>query len=84
MIQHHYRSLIEYERLRYTSELERISASISFLDQQDELDLEFEQRIRAQEQKLKMLHQRLEHMTRARRAEGISNPLFNPEILASR
>lgn len=83
MIQHHYRSLIEYERLRYTSELERLSASISFLDQQDELDREFEQRIRVQEQKLKMMHQRLEHMARVTRAEGVSNPLFNPEVMAS-
>lgn len=85
-LQHHHRALIEYEHHRHSTELESLKASFAFLDQQDELDREFEQRIRMQEENLKVLHRRLEYMTRARTAlpEGVSNPLFHPDLSALR
>lgn len=82
-IQQHYRSLVEYDRLRYITELERINASVSFLDRQDKLDRELEERIRLQELKLKKVQRRLNRLARANDLFGdVSNPLFHPELSA--
>ncbi|RJE26806.1 hypothetical protein PHISCL_00831 [Aspergillus sclerotialis] len=82
-IQQHYRSLVEYDRLRYITELERINASFSFLDRQDKLDRELEERIHLQELKLKKVQRRLNRLARANDLFGeVSNPLFHPELSA--
>lgn len=83
-IQHHFRALIEYDRLRYTAELEKINASSVFLDQQDELDRELEWRLCLQERKLGRLQRRLDEMDRTREIvpdmTRSMNPLFHPGL----
>lgn len=83
-IQHHYRALIEYDRLRYTAELEKINASSAFLDQQDDLDRGLERRLCLQERKLGKLQRRLDEMDRAREIvpdmTRSMNPLFHPGL----
>lgn len=80
-IQQHYRSLVEYDRLRNITEMERIKASLAFLNQQDKLDTDPEERVHLQELKLKRVQMRLSRLARADDvSDGVSNPLFHPEL----